>query len=123
MRRARTVRITVTIPEDVLDRADELAAKQRRSRSWVISEAVRTFSTAESASSRKSPARLTAGLGDQRIQQLEADLRLTPAQRVREAEELFETALKARPQPRYEQVLMFERFEDYLAWKRHDLLV
>jgi predicted transcriptional regulator len=34
---------SVRLPEDLADRVDELAAKLQRSKSWIISEAVRDY--------------------------------------------------------------------------------
>jgi plasmid stability protein len=52
----------------------------------------------------------------------EADLRLSPEERLREAEELTEDAFRARPRPRIRQVLQFDSLEDYFAWKKRDVL-
>lgn len=58
-----------------------------------------------------------AGLGRSRRAQLVADLRLTPEQRVRAAER----TARAAPRPRraaVRRVIVFDRYEDYLNWKR-----
>jgi hypothetical protein len=51
-----------------------------------------------------------------------ADQRLSPGERVREAEELAELAIGLRPRPRRKQVIVFESLEDYFDWKRKDAL-
>ena len=57
-------------------------------------------------------------VGAIRQSQLQADLALTPEQRVREAERTArEAELVARRRP-VNQVLTFDRYEDYLEWKR-----
>jgi plasmid stability protein len=48
-----------------------------------------------------------------------SDLALTPEQRVHLAEELARTAVSAGPRPRFQRVIQFDRYEDYLDWKRH----
>lgn len=47
-----------------------------------------------------------------------SDLALTPEQRVHLAEELARTTVSSRPRPRFQRVLQFDRYEDYLDWKR-----
>jgi len=47
-----------------------------------------------------------------------SDLALTPEQRVHLAEELARTADSGRPRPRFQRVIQFDRYEDYLDWKR-----
>jgi predicted transcriptional regulator len=114
-----------TLPKAVLAAADRRAKQLDRSRSWVIAEAVRHWAagTASAASSRagreaRPGYEAEPGLGVQRQAQLRADLALTPEQRVIEAER---TARLARPTSvRWRGVLTFDRFEDYLAWKRRE---
>jgi predicted nucleotidyltransferase len=98
-------RIAITLPPEVLKSADRLAGKLDRSRSWVVAEAIRRY--AASAAERtpglvaEEPARydprfgipIRPGLGPYRQLQLESDLRLTPEERIRAAEE---TALISR---------------------------
>ena len=111
-------RISATLPEEVLVAADRLAAELDRPRSWVIAEALRAWdgSAARRVVREVAPAyEVRAGLGEQREAQLRADLALTPEQRVIEAER---TARAAPPGPRWTGILTFERFEDYLSWKR-----
>ena len=58
------------------------------------------------------------GIGDYRRAQLEADLALTPEQRVREAERTAALSdLLDRPCG-MNRLLSFDTFEEYLAWKR-----
>jgi hypothetical protein len=46
---------------------------------------------------------------------------LTPEERVRAAEETaLLSELRVRPRPR--QLLQFDRFEDYLEWKRREFV-
>ena len=60
-----------------------------------------------------------AGLGESRRAQLLADLRLTPEERVRAAEETARISFLLRPSPG-KRVVGFDRYEDYLDWKRRE---
>jgi len=53
------------------------------------------------------------------LERLRSDLALTPEQRVHLGEELARVAAAARPRPRLQRVIQFERYEDYLDWKRY----
>src|SRR3990172_5243199 len=99
------VRVTCTLPADVLKAADSLAKRLDRSRSWVVAEALRGYLA--SAVGGPSPPHPAGGGGG------EAALRLSPSQRVHGAEELTETALKARRQPRLRQIVLLDSLEDY----------
>ena len=121
-------RISVTLPREVLAAADQWAQELDRSRSWVIAEALRNW-TPKAASTVPAPRTVrepgTApndppGLGAQRLAQLRADLALTPEQRVIEAERTARATQGSSG--RWNGVLTFERFEDYLAWKRREAL-
>jgi predicted transcriptional regulator len=121
------VRISVTLPPDLVQKADRRAAALDRSRSWVVSEALRRYLTPITGypegghsgmltrESGRSPHR---GLGEHRLAQLEADLALTPEQRVREAEETARATEPREPHTAGERVLTFESYEHYLDWKR-----
>lgn len=123
----RLVRISCTIPETVLQLTDAAAKRERRSRSWIISEALREYADRGRGRSqvREPPAPYQAappspGLGSYRQGQLEADLALTPEQRVIIADE---TAALGRPRgPAARRIIQFDRYEDYLAWKRTEAI-
>jgi Ribbon-helix-helix protein, copG family len=116
-------RISITLPPDVLAAADRRARELERSRSWVIVEAIRSYLAAPAGTREPAAPYLVSapGLGPQRLAQLEADLRLTPEQRVRAAEEtarLGEAVRGAgRPSAR---VLSFASYEQYLDWQRRE---
>ncbi len=126
-------RVTITLPAALLKEADRRAAALDRSRSWVVAEALRgylsapprTVGKARAATIVREPAiaRYPSAPDPQRLSQLEADLALTPEARVREAErtardsETAGTALGARP-PRVRAILSFDRYEDFLDWRR-----
>lgn len=117
-------RISMTIPPDTLRRADRLARQADRSRSWVIAEALRRFelpappTDRPAAAAGGSAARVDSAkprLDPSRRAQLQADLRLTPTERVLAAER---TAREV-PRRRFAALYVgFERVEDYLEWKK-----
>ena len=109
-KKRRYVRVAVTLPTADLAAADKLARKRERPRSWIVAEAVRTYAT------QANEPGVQYGLGTSRRQQLLADLRLSAEQRVRAAEETARVAVLRRP--RTQRVIGFDRYEDYLAWKR-----
>lgn len=118
-KRPKFARIAITLPEEDLRAADEVARREDRSRSWVIAEAIRRYAgdARQAADPNMHPVQGPAGLGPSRHAQLLADLRLTPEQRVRAAEETTRVSLIRRPMAA-KRVLAFDRYEDYLAWKR-----
>ena len=114
-RKKRYARIAITLPALDLAAADRLARAQDRSRSWIVAEAIRQYSAArESSAATVLPP--STGLGALRINQLARDLALTPEQRVREADETLRLT-PARQPSRVQQLLAFDRYEDYLDWK------
>ena len=120
-------RISITLPKDVLDAADKRARALDRSRSWLIVEAIRAYVAGAPAQVREAsatPYAVTApGLGPLRLAQLEADLRLTPERRVRAAEETARLGERVRGggvRGRSNRVLSFDRYEDYVDWKRKE---
>ena len=115
VKKPRYAKIAITIPEDDLAAADALARERDRSRSWVISEAVRRYA-ADPARAFETTAP-SPGIGALRRAQLIADLRLSPEQRVLAAERTARAG-KVRKRPRGQRVIGFDRYEDYLAYKR-----
>lgn len=99
----------MTVPPDLLRRADRLAKAWDRSRSWVLSEAIRQLP--EPAVSKITSQRLD----DYRRHQLASDLRLSLEQRVIEAER---TARETPTRSPSRLFVSFDRFEDYFEWKR-----
>lgn len=104
-------RISMTIPADVLRRADRIAKREGRSRSWVLTDAVRRLAD-------PTPAR-PPRLDDSRRGMLRADLALTPTERVLAAER---TAREVPIRPYSSLFVTFDRFEDYLEWKRRETI-
>jgi hypothetical protein len=118
-------RISVTVPPDLVEAADRRAAELGRSRSWLVVQALRGYLAArptagdEGAFVREAPCPpyAPAGLDAQRRAQLEADLALTPEQRVREAEATARLS-ELGDRPGVDRLITFDRYEDYLAWER-----
>jgi hypothetical protein len=119
-------RISITLPRDVLTAADRRARALDRSRSWLIVEAIRAYLGGGSPSQVREPAATpygvtSPGLGPLRLAQLESDLRLTPERRIRAAEETARLGERVRgTRGRPHRILSFDRYEDYVDWKRKD---
>jgi len=118
-------RISITLPRDVLAAADRRARALDRSRSWLIVEAIRTHlatpARAPSAGAREPdpPVYAVREVADARRQHLAADLKRSPAERLRRAEELARLARQVRPRRgRRQQVIGFDSYEDFYEWKR-----
>jgi hypothetical protein len=114
-------RIAITIPKADLETADRLAKQQDRPRSWLIAEAIRRYAAAGADGRDGTGGRTTfvSGIGPSRRAQLLADLALSPEQRVRAAEDSARVSFLLRP-PIGRRVLAFDRYEDYLEWKRRE---
>jgi hypothetical protein len=124
-------RASITLPQDLLVATDRRASEIDRPRSWVIAEALRAYLSLRDASNtgRDAPrvrepsvrygAPLVPGLGPSRLAQLQADLALTPEERVRDAERTAR-AVPARAPHAASRLIQFERYEDYLDWKRRE---
>lgn len=131
-------RVTVTVPAAVLDAADRLATRLDRSRSWVVADALRRLTAqpesaggagrvSETASSPAAvrdeapppPYEVQSAFRAAEAARLEGDLAMTPEQRVHVAEELARISPSDRPRPRFRRVLQFDRYADYLDWKRY----
>ena len=100
-------RISMTIPPDVLRRADRIAKREGRSRSWVLADAVRQLP-------EPTPTTLPR-LDDSRRALLKADLALSPTERVLAAER---TAREVSARRFSALFVSFDNVEDYLEWKR-----
>src|SRR5437660_671865 len=116
-------RITVTIPAALVRGAGARARRERRSRSWIVAEALRHY-LAE-APAEASPASPRAPTADEftaesrrvAASHLTAALVLTPADRLARAEELGQLARERQGRSHREQVIAFETYDDYYRWK------
>lgn len=125
----RLVRISCTVPEDVVAEADSIAEAEQRSRSWVVSEAIRRYAGGAPQAPRMvrevarppdaGSAAEPVGLDPMRRLQLQADMRLTPEDRVKAAEETATLGYLLHP-PTGSRLVQFDRYEDYLTWKRRE---
>jgi len=116
-------RISITLPRDVLVAADKRARDLDRSRSWVIAEAIRAYASAPAQvrEPAAAPYAVTPGLGSQRLAQLQSDLELTPERRVRAAEETARLGERVRgARAPANRLISFDRYDDYLEWKRKE---
>jgi predicted transcriptional regulator len=115
-------RISITLPKDVLEAADKRARALDRSRSWVIVEAIRAYLTARVAArvrEAEAPAYAVEEVADARRRHLLTDLKRSPAERLRRAEDLARLARQARPRRgRRNQVIAFDSYEDFYEWKK-----
>ena len=99
--------LSVSIPDDLRAPLDDVAARQRRSRSFVVSEAVRTYLTSQT----------DPEFDEARDETLREGLALSPAERVRLVESLTDELTVGR-KPRKPFVLGFDTFADYDTWLR-----
>ena len=125
-------RISITIPADLLKVADRLARQLDRSRSWVLGEAVRRMAAAPPAPAPPAAVRETApapylvtrpGLGEHRLQQLRSDMAMSVDDRVYAAEEANRLDWALRPPCPGIRVTFFDRYEDYLDWKKYEGII
>lgn len=112
-RKPPCARIAITLPPETLRAADELAARQDRSRSWIVAEAIRQYAAAQHASAAAEGA--PTNLGRARLEQLRRDLDLSPEARVRESEEVVAVG---GPQAERVSPRTFPSYADFLAWRR-----
>ena len=120
---SKLTRITITLPRDLLAAADARARRLDRSRSWVVVEALRAFVTTESAVVREPVAGYAVQeVADARRRHLATDLRLSPAERLRRAEELGRLARAAQRRRPRQQIIAFDSYEDYYEWRKTRLI-
>jgi predicted transcriptional regulator len=118
-------RVTITISPELLDEADRRAHDLGRSRSWVLGEALGQYlrpGLDGSAPPREGTATYHTGLGASRRAQLEADLGLTPEERVVIAEQTAVIAGLRGRRPKRDQVISFDRYEAFLDWREREAL-
>lgn len=119
---SKIVRVTVTLPSDLLSAADARARQLDRSRSRVVVEALRTYLAAPVV---REPVVAYAGreVAAARRLHLATEFRLLPAERLRRAEELVRLGRTAQRRKPRQQIIGFDTYEDYYEWKRKAHLV
>ena len=130
-------RISMTIPLALLKAADRRAKALRRSRSWVIVEALREFLGEQGSQGSQGregsqgaavrevvghPYAAAAEIAEGRRGRLRAELALPPAERLRRGWELGQLGRERQPRGRRVQVIAFEHYEDYYEWKKGRLI-
>ena len=117
-------RISITIPEELIAAADRRAAELERSRSWVLVDALRQYLARPEGAVHEGEVAYLGGLGALRTAQLEADLRLTPEERVIEAERTLrvEDVRRSSRKAQQDRLLTFDRYEDYVDWTRREAI-
>lgn len=115
-------RTSITIPADLLEAADRLAGQLDRSRSWVMGEAIRRWNAEADSGVVPAPARVPLPESS-RHEQLHSDMRMTLDARVQAAEEANLLDRELRPPCRGVRLTLFDRYEDYIAWKRHEGII
>jgi predicted transcriptional regulator len=104
---ATTTILSVSLPGELRATLDAEARRQRRSRSFVVAEAIREY-----LAQRERDAFSAA-----RDRTLREGLALTPAGRVRLAEALWRELTRGR-KPTAPWTASFDTFEQYDAWRR-----
>lgn len=114
---SKITRVTITLPSDLLAAADTRARRLDRSRSRVVAEALRTYLAAPMV---RDPGVAYAGreVAEARRLHLATELRLSPAERLRRAEELGRLGRAAQRRKPRQQIIGFDTYEDYYEWKR-----
>jgi len=102
-----TTILSVSLPADLRSTLDAEAQRQRRSRSFVVAEAVRAYVA------RQDRDAFTAA----RDRTLREGLALAPAERVKLAEDLWQDFARGR-QPVKPWVATFTTFDEYDRWRR-----
>lgn len=99
--------VSVSLPADVQSTLDAEAKRQRRSRSFVVAEAVRDYVARQQHQA----------FTDARERTLRDGLALAPAARLELAEELWQELARGR-KPTKPWTATFDTFEEYEKWRR-----
>ena len=120
-------RISITIPRSLVAALDRKAKELDRSRSWVIAEAARRFvesaapaalAPATAVHEAEPPAYAASEVAAARQRRLEAELALSPGERLRRAFDLGRLARARHGRGVRHQVIGFDSYEDYYQWKK-----
>ena len=99
--------LSISLPADLRKRLDAEAKRQQRSRSFVVGEAIRDYLAGRE--------RDAFALGRERT--LREGLALSPADRVRLSEELWQDLTRGRA-PVAPWAVAFDTFDQYEEWRR-----
>ena len=99
--------LSVSFPDEIVEPLDVEAARQRRSRSFVVSEAVSEYLARRSNSAFEAA----------RDRTLREHLKLSPTERVRLAESLTDDATRGVP-PRKPFSIGFDSYAEFDEWRR-----
>ena len=99
--------VSISLADDLRARLDEEAGRQQRSRSFLVAEAVRAYLDRAARS----------GFDDARERTLREGLALSPAARLRQAEELWAELARGR-ELAAPWTAAFDTFEQYDRWRR-----
>lgn len=102
-----TTILSVSLPADLRSTLDAEAKRQRRSRSFVVSEAVRCYVAQQERDA----------FAEARERTLREGLALAPAERIQLAEELWQEFARGR-KPAQSWTASFNTFEEYENWRR-----
>ena len=102
-----TTILSVSLPDELRAALDAEAKRQRRSRSFVVAEAIREYVTR----------RERAAFASARERTLREGLALSPAERVKLAEALWREFARGRKLAK-PWTAAFDTFEEYERWKR-----
>jgi predicted transcriptional regulator len=119
-------RVSLTLPKALLAAADRRAKELDRSRSWVTAQALRQWlvpgqplADAGSWLVRETAAPYeTEEVANSRRRHLAAELKLSPAERLRRAVELGRLARARQPRGPRAQIIGFDSYEDFYEWKK-----
>jgi predicted transcriptional regulator len=114
-RKRSYVRISITLPQEVLAAADSQAKALDRPRSWVIAEAIRSYRGGLQNQTTAPPS--AEEVAAARRQHQLADLERTPEERLRRAAALLRLAPGSGTGGRA-QIIGFDSDEDFAAWKK-----
>ncbi|MEO6057519.1 MAG: ribbon-helix-helix protein, CopG family [Gemmatimonadales bacterium] len=103
----RATILSISLPSDLRAQLDAAAGRSRRSRSYLVAEAVREYLSREDHRS----------FGQAREQTLREGLALSPPERLRLSEELWAELARGR-EVAVPWTAAFDTFEEYERWRR-----
>lgn len=102
-----TTIVSISLPENLRSTLDAEAGRQRRSRSFVVAEAIRDYVARQER----------GAFAEARERTVREGLALAPAERLRLAEDLWQEFARERP-PARPWTAAFDTFDEYESWRR-----